>query len=79
MEDLKYGMVVINSGKYKGQLGLYDDESDFGRAVVYPVATPGKYVCLPHSWLSPLSENVVVAVNPTEIMLGTISQETRKA
>jgi len=30
-----YGLVYINAGKHKGKVGLYDDDDESGKVIVY--------------------------------------------
>lgn len=50
--ELSYGSVLITKGKYKGQVGYYDDDEDDGLCIVYlGVPFVSEYVCIKSSYL----------------------------
>lgn len=51
---IKHGPVWINTGKHRGQIGYYDDDTE-DRAIVY-LGEPCKsaWVKIPHHWIDAL-------------------------
>lgn len=55
----EYGPVIIIKGPYKGQVGLYDDEGEGRKAIVYIWSKKSAYIEIPYSYFIPYSSDAV--------------------
>lgn len=63
--EKEYGWALITDGKYKGHLGVYDDDEG-DRAVVYLYKNPGTYVLVDIDYI----QNVECQLPTIKTMVG---------